>query len=1396
VGEPESGRDGAHAHPPRPLSQRQARQDAGDAATGLAADPANRLPPDLLRRYEVLLRPAGGAKPSPLRGIVAADLGALVSVRGVVTHVTDVKPLLTVATYLDDVSGIEVYQAVTGPTFAPLTALPAGAAARAGGGPAALHLQTRGSKFVKFQEVKLQELPLDVRAGGGGEGGGGGGLGRGTRHTADQSTPPPPQVPTGSTPRSMTVHLRGELTRSVKPGDAVTIAGAYLPVAATGPRGARSGLDAATFLEAMHVVQDKPGYGEAEDDAELAAAVDAAAAAADVYDRLASSLAPEIFGHEDVKKALLLAMVGGATRRLPDGMLLRGDVHVCLMGDPGVAKSQLLKHVAHLAPRAIYTTGRGSSGVGLTAAVQRDPVTGEMVLEGGALVLADRGICCIDEFDKMEEGDRTSIHEVGDGERGGEEGRGTGRGARASTRHHPPRHPSSPSPQVMEQQTVSIAKAGITTTLNTRTTLLAAANPAWGRYDPRRSPAENIALPAALLSRFDLMWLILDVHDHDADVALAHHVLTVHETRAAPARDAAGGAPPLAPPVLRAYIARAKSHAPVVPPELTEYVATVYAEMRAEEAAAEVPHSYTTARTLLSILRLAQALARLRFADVVGQAEIDEALRLMRMSKHSVLDSDRGDRARGARDPTEAAYAALRDDAQRTRRLVYGWDDLVALLGRQFSVRGVGRRGRGGWNRRARLPPARPPCPPSPPLAARRDSGIRGGVRRVRCEQGRGVGRRREARARGRAASDGARAPPPARPPSSPPSPPQASSPSSTRAPRSRRSSSRSPTWRRGERREGGRGAGGGGRGGRRAAGARAVCHPNGVDVPSMVPSGAGGGKVRLVPRNARAAAGARPAHSSASPAPPISPPHPRMAPPHRAAPPRAGAPPRAPAPSPAMADARSDLAALAAAESAWAPPPPGVHTAERTALVAWVLEVRGGGVGKAVMAGRRLGGTDPRPIIPPSDLPRPRLLHRDRVPGRGPGRRRRSGGGRPPLDPLRPPLGRPRVALSLPPRPRRPHRRRQAGRGRPAQRRVPRAGRGRGAAVARGSVCAGRSDERRAGPPGRPRLAHVRADASLLCGRRAGAGARRVGRHGVPCRRRRGRRGRRRGRRGRRRGRPLPHTLVLASLRRRIRGRHGGARCRGPRRARAGVGRARGRGRRGGRARGRPRRRPLRRLAARRRRGGSQGRVRGRRAGGVAGERSGRAGERHAEPGPRAVLGLGPLSGVEPGRTHAPILQLERTGARRLRTKKGEGRRSAAQGRQACRDRRARARRGRPPHNPPPRNPEPPHPHSPNVAPHPAHHPPHRPARGVLAGRPVDLHPWRGRRVRPLFPRPRPLRHPPICGPRPLGVARGGAGPLARVGRCRGARGAGDRVAAPARALLPAPTGAGRCGY
>jgi len=561
-------------------------------ATDAGPDPMQAVPPQLKRRYEIRVLPRTKVKAIELRKVLADAIGSLLTVKGIVTRVTEVKPQMQVATYTCEQGGYEVYQDVsTYRQFLPLTTCPVASCCNATG---RLHLQTRGCKFGKFQEVKIQE-------------------------EADS-------VPTGHVPRMMTVHLSGELTRSCSAGDTITISGVFLPMPHQGFKALKAGLVTDTYLEAMAIEHHKKSFTDFTADDEMQRQVDEAIASdEDMYSKMAQSIAPEIFGHEDVKKALLLQLVGGATRKMSDGMKIRGDINVCLMGDPGVAKSQLLKHVSRVAPRAVYTTGKGSSGVGLTAAVMRDPVTNDLVLEGGALVLADMGICCIDEFDKMEESDRTAIHEV------------------------------------MEQQTVSIAKAGITTTLNARTSVLAAANPAFSRYNTSRSPEENINLPAALLSRFDLLWLILDRPDRTRDIELAKHVTYVHRYSAHPELQFE----PLSPKFIRAFVAHVRKLEPSVHPDVASFVVDEYVTMRSEAAKeGGSGFGFTSARTLLAILRLSQALARLRSSDVVSRDDIVEARRMMTLSRSSIDSAN--DSPDGRQDPVSIVYNIIKEHSART----------------------------------------------------------------------------------------------------------------------------------------------------------------------------------------------------------------------------------------------------------------------------------------------------------------------------------------------------------------------------------------------------------------------------------------------------------------------------------------------------------------------------------------------------------------------------------------------------------------------------------------------------------------------------------------------------------------------------------------------------------
>lgn len=311
----------------------------------------------------------------------------------------------------------------------------------------------------------------------------------------------PELIPTGEMPRTFLLTVDRELTDKVTPGNRVKIIGILSireksGISEAANRGANMsyirvlGIQSQSDKNASTTGFAMPNITQEDEERIITLSRDP-----NVYQKISKSIASAIYGHDDIKKAVACLMFGGSPKKLPDGMKLRGDINVLLLGDPSVAKSQFLKFVERVAPIAVYTSGKGSSAAGLTAAVIKDAASGEFQLEGGAMVLADGGVVCIDEFDKMRPQDRVAIHEA------------------------------------MEQQTISIAKAGITTILNSRTSVLAAANPLFGRYDDLKHAAEQIDFQSSILSRFDAIFIVRDVRDEAVDKAIATHVVNLHMLR-------------------------------------------------------------------------------------------------------------------------------------------------------------------------------------------------------------------------------------------------------------------------------------------------------------------------------------------------------------------------------------------------------------------------------------------------------------------------------------------------------------------------------------------------------------------------------------------------------------------------------------------------------------------------------------------------------------------------------------------------------------------------------------------------------------------------------------------------------------------------------------------------
>ncbi|KAL8748136.1 MAG: hypothetical protein Q9190_000098 [Brigantiaea leucoxantha] len=417
----------------------------------------------------------------------------------------------------------------------------------------------------------------------------------------------PGTVPAGRLPRHREIILLWDLIDSAKPGEEIEVTGIY-----------RNNYDAqlnnrngfpvfATILEANHVVKSHDqlaGFRLTEEDERE---IRALSRDPQIVDKIVASIAPSIYGHTDIKTAVALSLFGGVTKEAQGKMNIRGDINILLLGDPGTAKSQVLKYIEKTAHRAVFATGQGASAVGLTASVRRDPLTAEWTLEGGALVLADRGTCLIDEFDKMNDQDRTSIHEA------------------------------------MEQQTISISKAGIVTTLQARCAIIAAANPIGGRYNSTIPFAQNVELTEPILSRFDILCVVRDTVDPAEDERLAQFVVGSHG-RAHPASSSSNSASdanrdsmqadtendhlsssPISQELLRKYILYARQHCrPKLYQIDQDKIARLFADMRRESlATGAFP---ITVRHLEAIMRISEAFCKMRLSEYCSAVDVDRAI--------------------------------------------------------------------------------------------------------------------------------------------------------------------------------------------------------------------------------------------------------------------------------------------------------------------------------------------------------------------------------------------------------------------------------------------------------------------------------------------------------------------------------------------------------------------------------------------------------------------------------------------------------------------------------------------------------------------------------------------------------------------------------------------------
>jgi replicative DNA helicase Mcm len=490
-----------------------------------------------------------------LRKLGSKQMGKLVMVEGIVVRATPVRPMVMNAAFRCKRCGTVNHIEQTGQFLKAPPVCPSPDCGRDG----PFEFVQDESTFIDSQDLRLQEKPEDL--------------------------------PPGQLPRTLNVKLVGsEIVDLARPGDHVSIVGIVQAFAPSRPGIGKLRifilhLDANSIEVLGKEPESRPPSPE-EEEKILALAKDPK-----VHKKIMNSIAPSIYGYDHIKEAIMYLLFGGVSKILPD-ITVRGEMNTLLIGDPGTAKSQLLQYVAKIAPRGLYTSGRGTTAAGLTAAVIREK-GGSMSLEAGALVLADKGVACIDEMDKMRPEDRVAIHEA------------------------------------MEQHTVSVAKGGIVATLNARTAMLAAANPALGRYEPHRTVAENISLPVTILSRFDLIFVLRDVPDREADAKMSEHILEIHRRGSSPVEAQ------IEADLMRKYVSYAKTIKPVLSKEALKHLSEFYLAMRSASETEGSPVAIT-ARQLESLVRIAEARARVALRKEVTAEDAEAAIAIMRRSLEEV----------------------------------------------------------------------------------------------------------------------------------------------------------------------------------------------------------------------------------------------------------------------------------------------------------------------------------------------------------------------------------------------------------------------------------------------------------------------------------------------------------------------------------------------------------------------------------------------------------------------------------------------------------------------------------------------------------------------------------------------------------------------------------------